>query len=163
MAVGQTCFKLLLFYLHLVVVFEYPSLVNHPSQDYVRLRDRFGLSCGNTRKDGSDWEGLCWLYSPDRSGRRHIGLGAGRAFCIEHGRKPNTSFFLAILMLSGDIRPNPGPRNIMDPCGICKKAVRNNQRGICCDLCNTWFHVRRQCLAMQLGSFRTYTEKTDLQ
>lgn len=154
MAVSQIWFKLLLFYLHLVVVFEYPSLSNHPSEDYVQLRDIFGLPCGNTRKHGSDWEGLCWLYFRDRSGRRHIGFGAGRAFCIEHGRKPNTSFFLAILMLSGDICPNPG--NIMDPCGICKKAVRNNQRSICCDLCNTWFHIRRQCLAMQLESFRKH-------
>ena len=78
--------------------------------------------------------------------------------------KSNTWLSLSLLLLSGDICPNPGPRNILDPCGICKKPVKSNQRGICCDLCNGWFHVRRQCVDMQLESYRSYSaDNLDLQ
>ena len=91
---------------------------------------------GITRKDGLDYEGFCWFYSRDRRGRRHVGFGAGRAFCITPERNSNIWLSLSFLLLSGDICPNPGPRNVLDPCGICKKSVRSNQRGICCDLCD---------------------------
>lgn len=46
--------------------------------------------------------------------------------------------------------PKPDPRNILDPCGICKKLVKNN-------------HVRRQCVDMQLESYRSYADNLDLQ
>ena len=43
------------------------------------------------------------------------------------------------------------------------KSVKSNQRGICCDLCNTWLHERRQCLNMRLESFRSHANNPDLQ
>ena len=101
------------------------------------------------REDGLDYEGLCWFYSLDRRGRCHIGFGAGRAFCISHETKPNSSLFLSLIVLSGDICPNPGPHDALDLCGICMKSVKSNQRGICCDLCKIWFHVRRQYVNMR--------------
>ena len=50
-----------------------------------------------------------------------------------------------LLILCRDILQNPGP-SCNYPCGVCQKAVRNNQRGIQCDYCDIWFHV--QCMHM---------------
>ena len=59
--------------------------------------------------------------------------------------------------------PNPGPRNIKYPCGICKKAVRTNQDGILCDVCERWFHTRRQCLNMSEETYKAYSDNVSLQ
>ena len=48
--------------------------------------------------------------------------------------------FFSLLLLGGDIHPNPGPAKF--PCGICSKPVKINQRGTCCDLCDRWYHTR---------------------
>ena len=34
---------------------------------------------------------------------------------------------------------NPGP--VRFACGICNRAVKSNQRGLCCDQCDRWFHA----------------------
>ena len=52
-------------------------------------------------------------------------------------------------MISGDIHPNPGP-NIPNRhiCSLCNACVRVNERVICCDVCDAWFHIncaRRNC------------------
>lgn len=162
MAASDTCFKLLLLYLHLIAVFEKAGSPKYGPKFCVRSEACFYTLWSSTRMNGLDYEGFCWFYSQDRGGRRHVGFGAGRAFVLlpkgirTHGCP---SHFYS----SGDICPNPGPRNILDPCGICKKPVKNNQRGICCDLCNGWFHVRRQCEGMQLESYRSYADDLDLQ
>ena len=162
-AAGQTCFKLLLLYLHLIAFFGKAD----PPKDGPNICSRseacFDTFWGSTGKDGLDYEGFRWFYSQDRGGRRHVGFGAGRAFCITPEKESNTWLSLSFLLVSGDICPNPGPRNVLDPCGICKKQVKSNQRGICCDLCYRWFHVRQQCVNMQLKSYRLYADNLDLQ
>ena len=65
--------------------------------------------------------------------------------------------------MCGDICPNPGPCNIKYPCGICKKAVRTNQDGILCDVCERWFHTRRQCLNMSEETYKAYSDNVSLQ
>ena len=55
-----------------------------------------------------------------------------------------------LLLLSGDISSNPGP-NRKFPCGVCEKPVKRNQRGVCCDQCNTWIHTR--CCSMSSGTY----------
>ena len=49
--------------------------------------------------------------------------------------------YLSILLIAnaGDVELNPGPK---PACGLCDKTVRINQRGICCDSCNIWFHTK---------------------
>ena len=45
-----------------------------------------------------------------------------------------------ILLLSGDVHLNPGP--VLYPCRICCKSVQNNQRGLLCDMCHRWCHIK---------------------
>ena len=33
------------------------------------------------------------------------------------------------------------PRTTKDPCSVCYKCVRNNQKGLFCDSCNLWIHL----------------------
>ena len=48
---------------------------------------------------------------------------------------PKFSILSSLLLLSGDINVNPGP-TWKYPCGVCKKPVKSNQRGIQCDSCD---------------------------
>lgn len=54
-----------------------------------------------------------------------------------------------LLLLAGDIEVNPGP--VRYPCTVCSKAVRKNQRGICCDRCESWSHAR--CCQIDVGEY----------
>ena len=44
---------------------------------------------------------------------------------------------LYLLVLAGDLELNPGP--VSNPCGLCQKGCRSNQREIQCD---PWFHAK---------------------
>ena len=56
-----------------------------------------------------------------------------------------------VLILSGDVEQNPGP-GIKFPCGVCKKSVKSNQRGVACDRCDLWFHTK--CMGMNTLIYR---------
>jgi PHD-finger len=47
-----------------------------------------------------------------------------------------------LLLFSGDVESNPGPRQPKFPCGICSKAVKNHEPAVCCDQCDSWVHNR---------------------
>ena len=53
-------------------------------------------------------------------------------------------FLLILLLYCGDVELNPGPQ-WKYPCGICRKPDKQNQQGIQCDECQTWFHVKSNC------------------
>ena len=61
--------------------------------------------------------------------------------------KPKIATMLIILILSGDIELNPGPRtaNIF-PCGLCERPVTWSREGVCCDCCSVWHH--RSCIEL---------------
>lgn len=100
MAASHTCFKLLLLYLHLIAFFEKAGSLKYGPKICARSEACFDTFWGSTRKDGLDYEGFCWFYSQDRGSRRHVGFGAGRAFCITPERKSNTWLFLSLLYYS---------------------------------------------------------------
>ena len=63
-------------------------------------------------------------------------------------RGPTTSTWsisILLIALSGDTQLNPGPCPKF-PCGSCGKGVRSNQKALCCDHCDQWFHTR--CVGM---------------
>ena len=49
-------------------------------------------------------------------------------------------FNCLLLLLCGDILPNPGPPPRY-PCGVCRCAVRPSDKALLCDNCDKWFHV----------------------
>ena len=59
------------------------------------------------------------------------------------------SSFIILLLLSGDIASNPGP--VKFPCGICNKPVRKNQRGIQCEDCIMWHHIK--CIDLLVNEY----------
>ena len=60
----------------------------------------------------------------------------------------NRTSLVLLLLLSGDIQLNPGPRPPKFPCGICSKAVKWDYKSpsVCCDYCNIWYH--QECMKM---------------
>ena len=52
-----------------------------------------------------------------------------------------------VLLLSGDIQLNPGPRMARFPCGLCGKNVNSNHKAMECEDCEVWYHTR--CVGMK--------------
>ena len=65
-----------------------------------------------------------------------------------------------LLLLSGDIALNPGPRRAQYPCKLCNYAVNKGQRAICCDTCDGWVHFK--CIpGMTVGEYNELS-KSDI-
>ena len=60
----------------------------------------------------------------------------------------NRNIVLAILLLAGDVHPNPGPinRETIYPCGYCQQHVGWSCFEVGCETCNVWYH--RECVAV---------------
>ena len=84
-----------------------------------------------------DADGLKWTSYRTKMTRRHVGFGAGNGVRLSHKRKPFTAFVSTLILNSGDISTNPGPRCL---CNLCKKRVKDP--GIQCDVCNKWLHPK---------------------
>ena len=54
--------------------------------------------------------------------------------------KQRQVMLLLIIILGGDIQLNPGP--VKYPCGVCDRPVARNHRGLECDDCQCWVHIR---------------------
>ena len=64
------------------------------------------------------------------------------------------------IILAGDIELNPGPaRKWKFPCGVCAGPVKSNQKGILCEICNTWLHTR--CIGMPDSVYSKLQDSTD--
>ena len=68
-------------------------------------------------------------------------------------------WFLLLLLLSGDIEKNPGPvvgtihgtpsTATSDQCPTCAMSVNDDDMGVACDLCHSWFHSKCQGISNQ--------------
>ena len=58
-----------------------------------------------------------------------------------------------LVVLTGDVSLNPGSKT--DPCVLCAKGCRKNQRAVQCDECDRWFHSK--CIIM---NHREYHESS---
>ena len=46
-----------------------------------------------------------------------------------------------------------------DKCPKCFKLVKNGQRGICCDICNKWYHLK--CSLLKLSHFKSLEQSNE--
>ena len=85
----------------------------------------------------------------------HIKRRCHKAFGPKWPKKPVPNgrqfFLLLILLLSGDINSNPGPRQAKFLCGVCENAVKWKQRTIACENCSKWYHV--ECMQMSANIY----------
>jgi hypothetical protein len=63
-------------------------------------------------------------------------------------RRKQVLLYLCAVLLQKSYapEPNPGPRQVKYPCGICTKAVKWTTPDMCCDNCDVWYH--QQCMGM---------------
>ena len=62
--------------------------------------------------------------------------------------------FILLLILSGDIQTNPGPQmQSIYPCGFCERAVGWENKAVCCDGCDIWYHM--SCLSNCSNNYET--------
>ena len=69
---------------------------------------------------------------------------------LKIGSITNYLYLAAILLLTSfEIEQNPGPA-IRFPCGVCDKAVRWVDKGICRDDCQQWYDIDCQGMSTQM-------------
>ncbi len=107
-----------------------PSPIGVPSQSTVTGEDphsvRFAPSVVSLNAGD--------LLHPSNYPRSHLQLKYSKRIVT------TSAWVIIILLLAGDIELNPGP-NWKYPCGECSGPVKCNQKGIYCDVCNTWLHT----------------------
>ena len=67
---------------------------------------------------------------------------SSKTFVKLHSRTFETArsrFCVLQLLLAFDVELNPGPP-AKHPCRICSRAVKRNDKAVCCDQCNYWVH-----------------------
>ena len=67
--------------------------------------------------------------------------------------------YICVLLISNswDTETHPGPESRSDshfPCGLCDVSVGWEDRGICCDTCNVWYHI--DCQGMSPTMYSIY-------
>ena len=76
------------------------------------------------------------------------------------GKLIHLYIFTLLISNSWDTETNPGPESLIDnshfPCGLCDVSVGWDDRGICCDTCNVWFHI--DCQGMSSTMYGIYNK-----
>ena len=74
------------------------------------------------------------------------------------GKLLHLYLFVILISNSWDIETNPGPESRSDDslylCGLCDVSVGWEDRGICCDTCNVWYHI--DCQSMSTTMYGVY-------
>ena len=89
--------------------------------------------------------------------RNHIFLTAPKSSRASY----RLYLFTMLFLNASDCHPNPGPRTVKYPCGICGKACvwSRTVRSVACNSCEKWFH--KNCLGMSSAVFEGL-EQTDV-
>jgi len=83
-----------------------------------------------------------------------FGLNIHRIPMASEYPRPLCALTTALLLLSGDVELNPGPRAknaSVFPCGICEQPVTWSCKGAACDNCDVWYH--QSCIELCSADF----------
>ena len=69
--------------------------------------------------------------------------------------RPPLLLIFMLLLISGDIYPNPGP---IDPCSVCSRKVTWRNRSVQCTKCSLWAHL--SCSGLCSRDFRKISPDT---
>ena len=84
-----------------------------------------------------------------------------------HGSKLTYLYiFVVLISNSWDTELNPGPNSLSVsshfPCGLCDISVGWEDRGICCDTCNVWYHIDYQGMSLTMYSIYNKSLRTSV-
>ena len=68
---------------------------------------------------------------------------------LHYSFHPPLILIFMLLLISGDIHPNPGP---IDPCSVCSRRVTWGNRSVQCTNCSLWVHL--PCSGLSPTDFR---------
>lgn len=78
---------------------------------------------------------------PNHRPQQQTTIGGNDQNSTRYRRRSEAKVVLcSLILLCGDINPNPGPRPPKFPCKMCCKAVTKTCRAIQCDNCDVWIH-----------------------
>ena len=116
---------------------------NDGTREYLKSEDPIGsalTTCHDVKASSFGLERLtAWVTKiqnggPQRKKTKRV-CKQSRTNCVE-------LYGIIILLLSGDVESNPGPRQWKYPCTLCAKPVKSNQDGLLCDGCDMWNHLK---------------------
>ena len=68
---------------------------------------------------------------------------------LHYSSHPPLILLFMLLLISGDIHPNPGP---IDSCSVCSRRVTWGNRSVQCSNCSLWVHL--SCFGLSPADFR---------
>ena len=68
---------------------------------------------------------------------------------LHYSSHPPLILIFILLLISGDIHPNPGP---IDPCSVCSRRVTWRNRSVQCTSCSLWVYL--SCSGLSPADFR---------
>jgi hypothetical protein len=111
----------------------------------------------------NDTKTICNDFSPDllypRIVSKKIRHYANRRYYKYLSNQNTTTYtsIIRIILLSGDISTNPGP--VKYHSGKCSKPVKRNQRGIYCEDCTYWYHIK--CIDLPIGEYQRLSTSSE--
>ena len=130
---GRTSFlllKTLIMFLYILTLVWNQYQAKTSSTDHIKISSPLLISQNSTK-----------LLNPNTNVRKSSVINIK---CLS--KSGSASWLTCILILSGDLETNPGPRSFKYPCGVCSRPCKSNQPSIQCDSCETWIH--KKCMAM---------------
>ena len=136
-------------------ILAFPTQIDLPDNEY--MVEDLGLYSGTKPKPSCYDFSLDLLYPTIVSEKiRHYTNRRYYKYLPNQNTTTYTSI-IRILLLSGDISTNPGP--VKYPCGKCSKPVKRNQRGIYCEDCTYWYHIK--CIDLPIDEYQRLSTSSE--